>query len=257
MQLEGRVALVTGGGKGIGRAMALSFAEEGAAVALAGPNDNIQQVAREIRERGGRALSLLADVSDEGSVELMISAVTDEFGQIDILVNNAGIIGPTAPVIRVELAEWERTLSVNLTGAFLCAKHALPLMMERRTGRIINITSVAGLRAYALRSPYSVSKWGMIGLTETLAVEAGPYNITVNAIAPGPVRGPRIDEVIRRRADEMGRPIEEVEREYVEPAALKRMAEEADIVAMSLFLASEAGRNITGQTIEISCGYRL
>ena len=257
MQLEGKVALVTGGGKGIGRAMALLFAQEGASLALTGRNDNIERVADEIIEQGGQAMAVLADVSDEPGVEQVVSAVIDRFGQIDILVNNAGIIGPTAPVVRVELKEWERTIAVNLTGAFLCAKHALPLMIERRSGRIINITSVAGLSAYALRSPYSVSKWGMVGLTETLAAEAGPYNITVNAIAPGPVRGARIDEVIRRRAEEMGVPVEDVERQYVDPAALKRMAEEDDIARMALFLASEAGRNITGQTIEISAGYRL
>lgn len=258
MQLEEKVSIVTGGGKGIGRIIAIRFAAEGAAVTVAGRNkDSVESVAQEIRERGGRALATLTDVADEASVREMVSATLASFGQIDILVNNAGIIGPTAPVTQVDLKEWKETLDINLTGAFLCARHALPAMIERRGGRIINITSIAGLMAYALRSPYAVSKWGMIGLTQTLAEEAGRYDITANAIAPGPVRGPRIDEVIRRRAGEMGRSVEEVERDYIEPIALKRMVEEEDIAAMALFLASEAGRNITGQTIEVSGGYRL
>ncbi len=258
MRLEGKVSIVTGGGKGIGRAIALRFASEGACVSLSGTTrETIEHVAEEIRGQGGRAIATSADVADEASVENVIRATLDEFGRIDVLVNNAGVIGPTAPVINVSLDEWERVLAVNLTGAFLCAKYALPRMIEQQSGRIINITSVAGLAAYALRSPYAVSKWGMIGLTRTLADEVGRYNITVNAIAPGPVRGPRIGEVIRRRAAEMNRAVEDVEREYVEPAALKRMVEEDDISAMALFLASDEGRNITGETIEISGGYRL
>jgi 3-hydroxybutyrate dehydrogenase len=258
MRLSRKVAIVTGGGGGIGRAIALRFADEGAAVVLAGPTESAEeQVARQVNERGGRALSLLVDVADEAAVEQMVVATLDRFGQIDILVNNAGVIGPTAPVTRIDRKEWERVLAVNLTGAFLCAKHVLPHMIEHRGGRIINIASVAGLKAYALRSPYCASKWGMIGLTRTLAEEVGQYDITVNAIAPGPVRGARMQEVIRRRAAELGRSLEEVEREYLQSTALKRMVEEDDIAAVALFLASDEGRNITGETITVSGGYSL
>jgi NAD(P)-dependent dehydrogenase (short-subunit alcohol dehydrogenase family) len=258
MKLQGKVSIITGAGRGIGKAIALRFAREGAVVVATGSTEEtIDSTAGEIREQGGRAVSILTDVSDEASVRSMTEEAIREFGQIDILINNAGVIGPTAPVVSVERAEWDHTLAVNLTGAYLCAKHALPVMIERRAGRIINITSVAGLGGYALRSAYSVSKWGMIGLTRSLALEVGRYDITVNAIAPGPVRGPRIDEVIRRRADEMGRPFEEVEQEYIAPIALQRMVDEEDIAAMTLFLCSEEGRNITGETITISGGYRV
>ena len=257
MKLEGKVSIITGGGRGIGRAIALRFAGEGAAVINAGPTrESEEAVAEEVRNRGGRARAIVTDVSDDASVERMIQAALDEFGRIDILVNNAGIAGPTAPITRVSREDWDRTLAVNLTGAFLCAKYALPHMTERG-GSVINITSVAGLHGYALRSPYCASKWAMIGLTRTLAEEAGRYNINVNAIAPGPVRGPRITAVISNRAAEMGRSFEEIERDYVEPTALKRMVEEDDIAAMALFLVSDEGRNITGETIEISAGYRL
>jgi NAD(P)-dependent dehydrogenase (short-subunit alcohol dehydrogenase family) len=274
MKLDGRVSIVTGGGRGIGRAIALRFAEEGAAVVVAGPTrETVESTAADLSGRGARAISVLTDVADESQVEQMVSAALAEFGRIDILVNNAGIAGPTAPATRVSREDWDRTLAINLTGAFLCAKHALPSMMERGSGRIINITSIAGLKAYALRSPYAASKWAMVGLTKTLAEEAARYDITrsetaqrprdpfggitVNAIAPGPIRGERIDAVIRNRAAQTGQSIEEVEREYVGSIALKRMAEESDIAAMALFLASDEARNITGETFTVSGGYGL
>ncbi len=258
MKLDGKVSIVTGGGRGIGLAIALSFAAEGSAVVVSGTSKNaLDDAAQEIRKRGGRALSHIADVADESHVRALVEASLNEFGQIDILVNNAGIAGPTALVTDVKLEDWERTLAVNLTGAYLCAKHALPHMIARGGGRIVNITSVAGLKGYAWRSPYCASKWGMIGLTRTLAEEAGHYAITCNAIAPGPVHGPRIEQVISNRAKEMNRSYEEVERDYVGPTALKRMVDEADIAAMALFLASDEGRNITGETFNISAGYKL
>lgn len=258
MKLENRVAIITGGGGGIGRAIALRFAREGAIVVVAGPTEEkVTAVAKEIHGAGARGLAVHTDVADEASVKRMVSAALSEYRQIDILVNNAGIAGPTALVPKITREEWDHTLAVNVTGAFLCAKHALPHMIERSSGCIINITSIAGLQAYAFRSPYCASKWAMIGLTQTLAEEAGRYNITANAIAPGPVRGPRIERVIRSRAEEMKLPYEEVVRQYVEPTALKRMVEEDDIAAMALFLASDEGRNITGETLNISGGYRL
>ena len=258
MKLEGKVAIVTGGGGGIGRAIALRFTREGASIVVAGPTEEkIRAVENEILDSGGRAVAVLTDVADEADVERMVAAALSAFGQINILVNNAGIAGPTALVPNVSREEWDRTFAVNLTGAFLCAKHVLPHLIERRSGCIINITSIAGLQAYAYRSPYCASKWGMIGLTQTLAQEGGQYGITANAIAPGPVRGPRIERVIRNRAEEMNLPYEEVVRQYVEPTALKRMVEEEDIAAMAVFLASDEGGNITGETLNISGGYRL
>jgi NAD(P)-dependent dehydrogenase (short-subunit alcohol dehydrogenase family) len=258
MKLDGKVSIVTGGGKGIGRAIALRFAAEGADVVVSGTTkDALDRVAQEIGERGRRALAVVADVADEADVERLAARTLDEFGTIDILVNNAGIAGPTALATDVTREDWDRTLAVNLTGAFLCAKHVLPHLIKQRSGRVINITSIAGLKAYAWRSPYSASKWGMIGLTQSLAEEVGRYDITVNAIAPGPVRGPRIESVIRNRAAQMNRSFEDVERDYVEPTALKRMVDEEDIAAMAVFLASEEGRNITGETLNISSGYRL
>lgn len=258
MKLEGKIAIITGGGGGIGRVIALRFAREGGAVVVAGPTEEkVKSVEKEILDGGGRALAVHADVADEADVAGAVAAAISRFGRIDILVNNAGIAGPTALVHNVSRDEWDRTFAINLTGAFLCAKHVVPYLIEQRSGRIINITSIAGLQAYAYRSPYCASKWGMIGLTQTLAQEVGEFGITANTIAPGPVRGPRIEQVIRNRAEGMKLPYEEVVRQYVEPTALKRMVEEEDIAAMALFLASDEGANITGETLNISAGYRL
>lgn len=258
MKLENKVAIVTGGGGGIGRAIALRFTREGAAVVVAGPTEKkVRNVEKEILDSGGRAVAVHSDVAEEADVQRIVEVTLNEFKRIDILVNNAGIAGPTALVPNITREDWDRTFAVNLTGAFLCAKHVLPHLIEQRSGCIINIASIAGLQAYAYRSPYCASKWGMIGLTQTLAQEGGQYGVTANAIAPGPVRGPRIEQVIRNRAEAMKLPYEEAVRQYVEPTALKRMVEEEDIAAMAVFLASDEGSNITGETLNISAGYRL
>ena len=173
-RLSGKVALITGGGRGIGRAIALRFASEGAAVMLAATKrEPLEATAQEVRRAGGRAATTVADVADEAVVKQMVAATLAELGRLDILVNNAGIGGPTLRVVDMDRADWDRTLAVNVTGAFLCAKHAVPHMLERKSGRIVNITSIAGLLGYPLRSPYAVSTWGMIALTRTLAGELG------------------------------------------------------------------------------------
>jgi 3-hydroxybutyrate dehydrogenase len=257
MPLEGRVAIITGAGGGIGRAIALRFAREGAAVVVSGPRaENVNAVVAEVKALPGRALAAIVDVTDEAAIARMVASAIATFGTIDILVNNAGIAGPTAPVHELGTSDWERVIGINLTGAFLCAKHVVPHMISRRAGTIINITSIAGLIGYPLRSPYAASKWGMIGLTRSWALELGPHDVTVNAIAPGSVRGARIDRVIAARAQAQGLPRDEVEAEFLRPTALKRMVEEDEIAATALFLADTTGRNITGETINVSAGYQ-
>lgn len=259
MKLAGKVAVVTGGGRGLGRVIALRLANEGAAVVVAGTGrEHVEATAREIVTAGGRSLGVIADVTSEPDVTRMVEATTHAYGRLDVLVNNAGIVGPTASVAEAKLEDWERTLAINLTGAFLCAKHAIPHLVAQRGGRIINITSVAGLIGYAMRSPYAASKWGMIGLTRTLALELGTQGVTVNAIAPGSVRGERIDNVVRARATSLGKSIADIEREfYVEPTALKRMLDPEEIAGTVAFLASDEARGITGETISVSAGFRL
>ena len=253
----GQVA-ITGGGRGLGREIALALAAEGAAVSLAATHaESLEATAADVRQRGGRARIAVVDVADEAAVRDLVTGTIDELGRVDILVNNAGLAGPTAPVADVARDDWDRTLAVNLTGAFLCAKYVLPHLVAQRRGRIVNITSVAGLAGYALRAPYAASKWGMIGLTRTLALEAGPHGVTVNAIAPGPVRGERIDRVIRARAEGLGASVAEVERTYVESTAIKRMVDPGEIAATTLFLCSEAAASITGETLSVTGGMRV
>lgn len=258
MKLQDKVALVTGAGKGIGRVIALRLASDGAALGLAGRHQaDLDAVAHDVRERGGRALACATDIANEEQVHRLARTARDAFGRIDILVNNAGITGPTAPAVALKRSDWDHVLAVNLTGALLCSQAVLPGMIERRAGKIINISSVAGKKAYALRSPYAVSKWGLIGLTLTLAQELGAYAIQVNAICPGPVAGERLDRVIRRRAQELGRPPEEIERTYLEATALKRLVPPEEVAALVAFLASPEADNITGQAIDISAGHGL
>jgi NAD(P)-dependent dehydrogenase (short-subunit alcohol dehydrogenase family) len=258
MKLENQSAIVTGGGHGIGRAIALAFAREGAHVLVCGRNqERLEQTAADIRKLERQGLAMPCDVAREDQVDAMVQATVCAFGQVNILVNNAGIVGPTAPITKVTLAEWNETMAINLTGAFLCAKAVLPGMVERGSGKIINISSVAGRIAYALRAPYAVSKWGLIGLTRTLAQEVGPHNIQVNAVLPGPTAGERMQRVISERAEQMHLSLEEVEQQYVSATALRRMVDPEQIAATVVFLASSESDSITGQSVEVTAGMGL
>ena len=258
MKLKDKVAIITGGGKNIGREITLTLAREGAHVVCVGTTQTtIDTTAGDAREHGVKALAIGCDVSDEAAVRYLVETTLNELGRIDILVNNAGIAGPTALVTDVTRADWDRTIGINLTGAFLCSKYVLPSMSEQRNGRIINIASVAGQTAYPLRSPYAVSKWGMIGLSRTLAAEWGSFNITVNTVVPGPVDGERIDTVIKNRAAGMGRSEDSVRAEYTSRTALKRFVTEDDIAKMTLMLASDEGANVTGQVFNVCAGFAL
>jgi NAD(P)-dependent dehydrogenase (short-subunit alcohol dehydrogenase family) len=258
MNLSDKVAIVTGGGQGIGKAIALRLAREGADVVVCGRREeSLRETSGAIQALKPRSRAIVADVSDEEQVDAMVRQMRAEFGHIDILVNNAGIAGPTAPATSISRAAWDEVLAINLTGAFLCARAVLPDMIERRSGKIINISSVAGRMAYALRSPYAVSKWGLIGMTRTLAQEVGQYHIQVNAIVPGPTAGARMQSVIENRAKELGRPAEDVEHLFVEGTALKRMVDPEHVAALVAFLASSEGDSITGEAIDVSAGYAL
>jgi NAD(P)-dependent dehydrogenase (short-subunit alcohol dehydrogenase family) len=258
MKLSGRVIFITGGGRAIGRRIARRAAQEGADVAVIGPDQaELEATAEEIRELGRRSFAAVADVACERDVTTAVARIRESLGRIHVLVNNAGIIGPTKPLPEIDRSEWDAVLAVNLTGAFLCAKAVAPHMMEQRSGKIINLSSIAGKQAYPLRMPYAVSKWGLIGLTLTLAKELGPHNIQVNAVCPGPVEGERMRTIIANRAAELGRSAEEVERTYLSATVLGRMVREEDVASLVVFLASAEADNITGQAIDVAAGYGL
>ena len=239
----------------MGRKISLAFARKGYRVAVTGIEGN-EATAQEIRNLENDALARSLDLTKPSQVDAAVRRVMDEWGRIDVLVNNSGIEGPTAPLIDVSLEDWNRTLAINLTGAYLCNRAIAPHMMERKSGCIVHISSLAGLIALSLRAPYVVSKAAMSALTPTLAVELGPYNIRVNAICPGPVEGDRIRNVIKHRSESTGRSPEDFEQEYIETSVLNRMVQPEDIANMAVFLASPEANNITGQTIRV-CGGQL
>ena len=256
--LAGRTAFVTGGSQGLGRAIALNLAGHGATVAVAARSDGIYETAELVGEETGeesRALAIECDVSDEDSVEAAIEETVGEFGSLDVLVNNAGISGPTAPVEEVSFEEFEETMLVNVTGAFLCAKHAASHLRDSEHGRIVNISSVGGKRPYANRTPYASSKMGMIGLSRALAAEFGSDGVTVNTICPGPVAGDRIDRVIQAQAEKRGLSFEEAkEKLYVGELTLNEMVQPEDIAEQVAYFASDAGEHITVQDVNVDSG---
>jgi NAD(P)-dependent dehydrogenase (short-subunit alcohol dehydrogenase family) len=263
LRLQNKVAIITGGGKGIGRAISSAFASEGARVVMAARTlCAMEETAEEIRARGGTVKAIQTDITDERQVERMVTETIQAYGGIDILVNNSSIAGPTARVVDLNLTQWNEVFAVNLTGSMLCAKHALKHMIPQKRGVIINIVSEGGRSGdgrsgYPMRSPYCCSKSGLIGLTETLAVEVGEFNIRVNAISPAAVRGERIMNVVKGRSEATGVPFEEVMGKLVENYSLKRPAEEAEVAAAAVFLASDESSAMTGQTLVVNCGQHI
>jgi len=258
MRLKDKVAIVTGGGSGIGRAICLAFASEGAMVEVAGRTPvRLQEVADGINSGGGRARPNPVDVSDEEKVREMVARTVEEYGRVDILVNNAGIPGPTAPVVNMNLDQWNEVLSINLTGAMLCSREVLAHMAGRKSGCIVNIGSVGGMSGFPMRSPYCVSKMGLLGLTETMAIEAGDYNIRVNCISPAAVRGDRILNAARAKGKALGMDYEKVLERLTKDYSLKRLIEPSEVAGAAVFLASDDASAITGQNLAVSCGLHI
>lgn len=254
-ELQDRVAIITGGGYGIGREIALAYAHGGASLALfartLGP---LEEARKEVLKLGARAICIQGDVSREADCARMVDETVKAFGRIDILVNNAGIAGPTKRTTEMALSEWQEVLDINITGAWLASRAAIPPMVKQGCGIILMISSGAGRRGYPLRSPYAASKWAMIGLTQTLALEWGGSGIRVNCICPGAVAGDRIERVIRARADALGAPYEEVKRGFTANAALQRMVTEDEVARVALFLASDLAAGVSGQTVNVDAG---
>ena len=248
--LDGQRALVTGAGSGIGKVMAQHFEKAGARIWICDADtNNLEQSLKENPDWNGTP----CDVSNENQVGQLFKKMSDSFGGLEILVNNAGIAGPTAPVEEIDPDEWRRSVGVNLNGAFYCTRLATPLLKNSSKASIINISSVAGRLGFARRLPYASTKWAMIGFTESLAKELGPSGIRVNALLPGIVEGPRIEGVFQARAKSEGVPYEEVRDRVLNNVSMKRMVSAGDVAEMAVFLCSEAGKNISGQSISV-CG---
>lgn len=246
--LNGLRAIVTAAGGGIGYAIAATLRANGARVYICDIDAaRVESVRAEWPDVGARQ----ADVSDVAQVDQLFEAAEAELGGLDLLVNNAGIAGPTGPVETLTPADWDRTLAVNINSQFYCARRAVPLLKAAGGGAIVNLSSAAGLFGYPLRTPYAASKWAVIGFTKSLAMEVGDDHIRVNAICPGLVAGPRIDGVIRDRADAQGVSFEEMRERYLGQNSLHTFVTAQDIADMVLFLCTGVGSRISGQALAV------
>lgn len=237
--------LITAGANGIGLAMAKAFAGAGHRVWVTDVD------AAAVAAVPGDMRATRADASDEDEMRALFSEISSLWGGLDVLCANAGIKGPTAAIEEMQIDEWRQCLAVNLDGAMLAAKYAAPMMKAQKAGVMIFTSSTAGLHGCPFRAPYVAAKWGLIGLTKTLAMELGPHGVRANAICPGSVNGPRIDRVIEAEATAKGMTPDAVRQSYAAGTALKRLSDPSDVADMALFLASDGAGMITGQALAV------
>jgi NAD(P)-dependent dehydrogenase (short-subunit alcohol dehydrogenase family) len=258
--LDGKVAVVTGAAGGLGRSFAVGLATKGAKIAcLDIAQEGLYGTENEIVSTGGNAISVVADVREEGSVHKAFAKVMEHFGAVDILVNNAGIATTPMRLHEIPLVDWDRLMAVNLRGAFICLREALPLMQKNEHGgSIVNIASIAGMRGYfpgfsILGSNYSASKGGLIALTRQVAIEYAGENIRCNAIAPGFIENTDIGR--ERRKDASMKAMSEFEREMSVRVPMGRRGIPSELVELAVYLSSEMSSYITGQVIAADGGW--
>ncbi|MDE0141864.1 MAG: SDR family oxidoreductase [Caldilineaceae bacterium] len=246
--IAGKRVFVSAAAAGIGRAIADRFLQAGAFVCLC----DVDETALNRLEGSSDGLrGVRADVADPAQMETAFQEVVQVLGGLDVLVNNAGISGPTANTECITPADWQRTIDVNLNGAFYCSRLAIPLLKASGGGSIINIGSTAGLHGYPLRAPYAASKWALVGFTKTLAMELGPFGIRVNAVCPGSVQGPRIEGVYAAKAAARGLSVEEIRDAFRQKSSLRTLIDADDVAETVLFLCSAGGARIAGQVLAV------
>jgi len=260
LQLKDKVAVITGPAKGMGRAVTLAFAEHGAKLILAGRDTAaIEPVAAEARALGVPAMVVPCDLTQAPQTEALARHTLEAFGRIDILVNVAGGSGPIGKTgWETSTEEFNEIVELNMTGCFNTMHAVLPSMIAQRAGKVVNVGGTFGMRGRAGRMAYSASKWGLRGITKSFALEAGPFNINVNCVAPGMVDGPRFREkVCANMASKLGITLEEAMTRHAADYALKRVSTDADVANACLFLASDVSRQITGVDLPVDGGWAM
>jgi NAD(P)-dependent dehydrogenase (short-subunit alcohol dehydrogenase family) len=240
---KGLRVLVTAGGAGIGRAIAQTFVRAGARVFTCDIDPKTQT-------------DIVTDVADVRQVDELFRQAEKKLGGLDVMVNNAGVAGPTGKVEDLRPEDWDRCIGVDLSGMFYCTRKAMPLIKAAGGGSIINLSSAAGLHGFPQRSPYCAAKWGVVGFTKSLAVEAGPDKVRVNCICPGIVEGERIERVVDAKAKSLGVSREAFLEKFLETTSMRSTVSAQEIADMALYLASDAGRHITGQALALDAGVR-
>jgi NAD(P)-dependent dehydrogenase (short-subunit alcohol dehydrogenase family) len=260
LQLKDKVAVITGPAKGMGRAVSLAFAREGARLVLTGRDlSAIEPVAEEARAMGAEVLVVPCDLTQPAQTEALAASALKAFGRIDVLVNVAGGSGPIGKTgVQTSAEEFSEIVELNMTGCFNTIHAVLPSMMERKSGKIVNVGGTFGMRGRAGRLAYSASKWGLRGITKSFALEAGPYGINVNNVAPGMVDGPRFREkVCTNMAEKLGITLEEAMTRHAADYALKRVTVDEDVANACLFMASDVSRQITGVDLPVDGGWAM
>jgi NAD(P)-dependent dehydrogenase (short-subunit alcohol dehydrogenase family) len=260
MDFTGHVVLITGAGRGIGKAVALSFARRGAAVIITGRSpDTIGDVERIIREGefSGSGEAMVMDVTRKEQVCAVVNEVQRRYGKVDVLVNNAGT-DIKGEICRIEESVWDHIVNLNLKGTFLCTQAVMAGMMERRYGRIINMSSMAGRTGEPYTSPYNATKFGIIGFTQSVALEAGPYNVTVNAVCPGPVETELIHQSVEQSAAIKGMTSQEfLDEFFISKTPMGRIASPQNVADAVMFFASEYASFVTGTALNVSGGREM
>jgi NAD(P)-dependent dehydrogenase (short-subunit alcohol dehydrogenase family) len=257
MKLAGQVAVIVGSARGIGEAIAHMFSREGASLVLVDiqkAKAQLDDVTQAINRQGGSAIAVLADVTNDAQVNSLVNETVARYGKIDILVNSAGLRGPLVPVQDITEEEWDLVLSVNLKAVFLCCRAVLKVMIEQKSGSIVSISGTAGKEGMALRGSLCAAKWGLLGLTQTIAKESGPYGIRANVICPGGMDEPDLRVMYAERAKGLGMEFSQLEKSILELTPLRKYARHDEVAKAALFLASSDSSHTTGESLNVSGG---
>jgi len=257
MKLENQVAIIVGSARGIGAAIAHTFAREGARIVLVDlekMKPQLEGVAQAITQKGGQAIAITADCTADAQVNRMVDETVRRWGKIDILVNSAGLRGPLVPVQEISEQEWDAVHAVNLKAVFLCCRAVLKVMLQQKSGSIVSISGTAGKEGMALRGSLCAAKWGLLGLTQTIAKEAGPHGIRANVICPGGMDEPDLRVMYAERARGLGMEFSELEKSVLELTPLRKYATHDEVAKAALFLASSDSSHTTGESLNVSGG---